>query len=296
MATTKRHKGFLRDLSSLVSEKLQQRNLRKTFRLKRKLKLQKTNTDGWSVTLGTFPEYDCRAEIWLDRFTAHPDRKIYYCIYSHGKSSLAKLVNTVSSEFGKHLSIYLQDWDDYSDYYCLAKKLSKAWFGRPIYERYPSHNDFFYGIYEYDKTGLQKNVQARLAERANNFFQTIIDSVSDKQLVSDPETPYPNENRQTVMLHLRRERNRHAAAMCKHRDNYICQICKFDFSKYYGPIGNDFAEAHHIVPLGSNNKRRTTTIDDLITVCANCHRMLHRMDGRAMDISRLKKIIMSPRR
>lgn len=286
-----RDKRFLSDLAKAVKGELYRRNIDMPFRLKRISGLRKTNTDGWAVTLGTLTGYQCSAELWLDRFTAHTDRKVYYCLYSHKKDGLAKLTKTVSSEFGKHLSIYQKDWDQNSDYYHLAKKLARARFGYPLYERYPSEREFFYGIYEYDGTGLQKNAFRRLAERAVDFFQTISESVSQRTPRSDYDTYKAIENRQAVTRHIRRERKSHAATLCKQRDNFICQVCRFDFSKVYGMLGSDFAESHHIVPLGTNKKLRSTTIDDLITVCANCHRMLHRMDGKPNDIKALKKII-----
>jgi len=293
---TTREKGFLRDLAKAVTADLRRRRIVAPFRLKRKLKLRTTNTDGWEVTLGTFAGYRCRAEIWLDRFTAHTDRKIYYCLYSYEKEGLAKLAHAVYHEFGKHLSISLKDWDENSEDYRLAKKLAKARFGHPIYERYPDNREFFYGIYEYDRTGLQKNVSNRLVERSVDFFRTITEAVTKTAPHPDDE-PYPREeNRQVVSRHLRRERKSYVATLCKQRDNFICRVCGFDFSKVYGSLGNDFAEAHHIVPLKSNKKLRNTTINDLITVCANCHRMLHRMDGKIKDIDSLKKIIKRERR
>ena len=293
---TTREKGFLRDLAKAVVAELRRRRIGAPFRLKRKSKLRKTNTDGWEVTLGTFAGYQCRAEIWLDRFTAHTDRKIYYCLYSYEKEGLAKLAQAVYREFGKHLSIYLKDWDENSEAYHLAKKLAKYRFGHPIYERYPDNREFFYGIYEYDRTGLQKNVFNRLVERSVDFFQTIAEAVANNATQQDYDTYQAEENRQAVSRHIRRERKSHAATLCKQRDNFICRVCGFDFSKAYGALGNDFAEAHHIVPLSSNKKLRSTTIDDLITVCANCHRMLHRMDGKTKDINSLKKIIKRERR
>lgn len=290
---TKRDKSFLRNLAKAVHAELYRRRIGAPFRFKPKSKLRatKTNTDGWAITLGTFSGYGCRAEIWLDRFTAYTDRKIYYCLYSYEKEGLAKIAQAVYREFGKYLSIYLKDWDKNAENYRLAKKLAKARFGHPLYERYPEEREFFYGIYEYDRTGLQKNVSKRLVERSADFFQTVTEAVLGTATQSDYDTYQAVENRQAVSRHIRRERKSHAATLCKQRDNFICRVCGFDFSRAYGALGTDFAEAHHIVPLSSNKKLRSTTIDDLITVCANCHRMLHRMDGKPHDIKALKKII-----
>ncbi len=90
---------------------------------------------------------------------------------------------------------------------------------------------------------------------------------------------------------MQRERKSHLVTLRKQLDNFVCQICGFDYRKKYGKLGDDFAEAHHIVPLAKNDKQRITTVDDLITVCANCHRMLHRMRGEAGDVQKLRRII-----
>lgn len=285
-----RDKEFLRELAKDVLTELHHRHIGTPFRFKGKLKPQAINSDGWAVTLGTFTGYQCWAEIWLDRFTSYQTRKVYYCLYSNKKDGLAKLAQAAYRVFGTNLPIFLKDWNG-SDDPRLANQLAKARFGHPIYERYPEHREFLYGIYEYDRTGLQRNTFNRLVERAAGFFETIAQSVSHSDLRLDDDV-YPTiENRLSVTRHLRRERRSHTATLCKQRDNYICQVCCFDFSKVYGELGEDFAEAHHIIPLSSNNKPRSTTADDLITVCSNCHRMLHRMSGKPKDIDNLRSIV-----
>jgi hypothetical protein len=44
----------------------------------------------------------------------------------------------------------------------------------------------------------------------------------------------------------------------------------------YGPIGRGFIEAHHVEAIGLREGNTTTNIRDLIPVCSNCHRMMHR--------------------
>jgi len=54
-----------------------------------------------------------------------------------------------------------------------------------------------------------------------------------------------------------------------------CSVCDFDFAKTYGPRGKGYIECHHVVPLHVTGARRTK-LADLILLCANCHRMVHR--------------------
>ncbi len=55
-----------------------------------------------------------------------------------------------------------------------------------------------------------------------------------------------------------------------------CEICGFSFIEKYGGIGDGFIEAHHIIPLSALEATTITRENDLILVCSNCHRMLHR--------------------
>ena len=55
----------------------------------------------------------------------------------------------------------------------------------------------------------------------------------------------------------------------------VCEVCTFDFAKFYGTRGKGFIECHHIVPLHDLRAGRTTRLEDLALVCANCHRMIH---------------------
>jgi 5-methylcytosine-specific restriction enzyme A len=57
--------------------------------------------------------------------------------------------------------------------------------------------------------------------------------------------------------------------------DFRCSLCGFDFENIYGEMGRAFVEAHHSVPLAQLG-RQTSTFGDLIAVCSNCHRMLHR--------------------
>ncbi|MCI5076810.1 HNH endonuclease [Oricola sp.] len=60
---------------------------------------------------------------------------------------------------------------------------------------------------------------------------------------------------------------------------FRCMCCEFDFESFYGEIGEDFIECHHIDPLtGREGKSMPTSIKDLTVLCSNCHRMVHRVD------------------
>ncbi len=54
-----------------------------------------------------------------------------------------------------------------------------------------------------------------------------------------------------------------------------CETCGFDFGAVYGSHGDGYIECHHIIPL-SESGPTTTRLADLILICSNCHRMIHR--------------------
>jgi len=60
--------------------------------------------------------------------------------------------------------------------------------------------------------------------------------------------------------------------------NWKCSICSFDFKETYGVIGEEFIEVHHKKPISELEANEIVSINDLIAVCSNCHRMLHRKD------------------
>jgi predicted HNH restriction endonuclease len=96
--------------------------------------------------------------------------------------------------------------------------------------------------------------------------------------IDDSEFP---EGKEQEITHKTRERN--PALIKKAKDkfkekhgNLYCEICNFDFQEKYGEVGNDFIEAHHTIPVSELNGETKTKLKDIVLVCSNCHRMLHR--------------------
>ena len=71
-----------------------------------------------------------------------------------------------------------------------------------------------------------------------------------------------------------------------------CQICGFDFNRVYGYMGQDYIEVHHKKPLFSLEEEIIPNPEtDMITVCSNCHSMIHRKKNNIITAKQLKKII-----
>ena len=103
------------------------------------------------------------------------------------------------------------------------------------------------------------------------------DAVVDVDELGDGEA---SEGRLLERRHFARERDRKLrekkiAHHLKSNKELACEVCGFNFGKVYGDHGDGYIECHHKVPLHVSGTT-TTKLSDLILICANCHRMVHR--------------------
>jgi predicted HNH restriction endonuclease len=175
-------------------------------------------------------------------------------------------------------------------YVALNQELASAEFGRPVLERY-EWDESYYGIYVGSPVSHRSTID-HVVKHATELFEAVARVVGGRTGSEDTHDTYSAvENRAYVVSHIARERNGLLPAQCKFRDEYVCRICSMRYRDVYGVLGAEFAEAHHIVPLGKLKGSTRTKLEDLITVCANCHRMLHRMRGKKSDIPQLRRIV-----
>ena len=75
-----------------------------------------------------------------------------------------------------------------------------------------------------------------------------------------------------------KSRNQSIVTDKKKQSGYICECCGFDFCEAYGELGKEYIECHHIKPLAEFDKKgEKVGLEDLAALCANCHRMIHRL-------------------
>ena len=71
-----------------------------------------------------------------------------------------------------------------------------------------------------------------------------------------------------------------------------CMVCDFDFEEAYGELGKDFIEVHHTKPLYSlEEEMEINPEEDLVCLCSNCHRMIHRKRDKVLTVEELKGIM-----
>jgi 5-methylcytosine-specific restriction enzyme A len=71
-----------------------------------------------------------------------------------------------------------------------------------------------------------------------------------------------------------------------------CFGCGINLEEKYGERGEGFIEVHHIKPLSHQGKEIVIDPEkDLIPLCPNCHRIVHRFPSEILTISQLREII-----
>lgn len=87
------------------------------------------------------------------------------------------------------------------------------------------------------------------------------------------------------------ERDPAARHACIDHHGLNCPVCGFHFEEQYGELGVDFIHVHHIVPLADiGEEYAVDPVTDLISLCANCHAMIHRRRP-ALTVEELKQNI-----
>lgn len=86
-------------------------------------------------------------------------------------------------------------------------------------------------------------------------------------------------------IYLRKSRNQNLVDLRRRKDDFTCQACG-----YRNLIGGaiPIIDVHHLNPLGVEAGEVVTSIDDLICLCPNCHRIAH--SGKDFPLS-IKQIV-----
>lgn len=72
----------------------------------------------------------------------------------------------------------------------------------------------------------------------------------------------------------------------------ICKGCGFDFEAFYGSLGSGFIEVHHTKPVSAMQGKAVVNAEtDMVVLCANCHRMVHRKQGKPISVDDLRLAI-----
>lgn len=167
----------------------------------------------------------------------------------------------------------------------------------------PTGSDFTKWLY---KESIEKVLETVPVKHENDFYRgyhwncEVVKrirsmSTNDINLTEESkqeELQLQTEGRKTVYYTTKYERstqNREAAIRIH---GTKCMICGFDFEKKYGELGKGYIEVHHIRPLSEIDEEVVVNPEkDLVCVCSNCHRMLHRFKSYMVTVEELRRIV-----
>jgi 5-methylcytosine-specific restriction protein A len=101
------------------------------------------------------------------------------------------------------------------------------------------------------------------------------------------------EGRERLFISRRRERDPRLRKKAIEIHGVNCKACGFNFGKSYGEWGEGFIEIHHAKPIATySSEGDETNVDtDLIPLCSNCHRMVHRRKGKLLSLEELSSML-----
>ena len=145
------------------------------------------------------------------------------------------------------------------------------------------------------RTDLQTVVSAYQALTFRGGIE--VDVVPQAELADEFKIPAQASVIETrnYAYHRKIERNRTAAKQAKKFHGTRCQACDLDFEERYGAIGIGFIEAHHLKPISSLKEGVAVSYDvaaDFAVLCANCHRMIHKLDDPS-DLNKFRDMVQS---
>lgn len=71
-----------------------------------------------------------------------------------------------------------------------------------------------------------------------------------------------------------------------------CKACGFDFEQAYGEHAKGFIHVHHVVPISDFGGEKSVNPEtDLVTLCANCHAVVHRKRDRTLSVDELRGML-----
>ena len=79
-----------------------------------------------------------------------------------------------------------------------------------------------------------------------------------------------------------------------------CSVCSFDFYEVYGERGRGYIEIHHKKPIVQYEDQDLTkfieqALQNVVPVCSNCHRMIHRDKNAPIPIEELRQLVQNAR-
>ena len=115
--------------------------------------------------------------------------------------------------------------------------------------------------------------------------------ISDFPIIEEDELDLSFKEKKKLRLHKSFDRDPKLIKEAKKIHGYTCMACGFNYKEKYGEIGEDYIEAHHLISFAELDENTDLSPKkDVVVLCANCHRMIHRFEDTS-NINKFKKLI-----
>lgn len=142
------------------------------------------------------------------------------------------------------------------------------------------------GLFKYESHSGNNPVQFKL-KRIDNYEEII---QRDLLSLKNEDSGIEGWKKERHLQYFERDQKLRSEAIRIH--GTICSVCGFNFKETYGNIGSGFIEVHYREPLYIHKgPQEVNPRTDLVVVCSNCHRMIHRNINNIIEPSQLKQII-----
>lgn len=175
-------------------------------------------------------------------------------------------------------------------------------------ENYATHNDGVFRISKFGRNYLKEKYDVVRYLITNNFdwsdlkrgFNEVEKNKKRKVEIFDENIVINEGFKKAISINIyeRSTKLREAAIEAfTIKGKISCECCKFNFDTFYGAsIGSGYIEIHHVKPIFKYeeeeiNKFIKDALKNLVPVCSNCHRMIHRVWKHPLEIQDLKSSI-----
>ena len=145
--------------------------------------------------------------------------------------------------------------------------------------------------------GLKGNIQGPRSLK-DNLLSFVLEKISpilnntNKDEFELENIEY-KEGKVQVKYGIKFERNHYLRQKAIEIHGTSCKVCGFNFEKMYGNTGKNIIEIDHLKPMYTIRKKISVNPEtDLIPLCSNCHKMIHRKKAKPLTLEELKSKIL----
>lgn len=147
------------------------------------------------------------------------------------------------------------------------------------------------GNMHWDSQSSGISIPDAVAERLENLWANFLKT--DRFLPDVTAEPAAIEGLKTEITVYVRGRSRELREIALEKANGVCCVCDMDFKKLLDGKGVRALHVHHRKQLAASDAPIVTRLSDLAVVCANCHSLIHMNPRKAIEIERLRAMLVA---